>query len=292
MNIREAEEILGINRSTIEYYAKCGLIKEQGNRFQNLDESVVNSLKKILILRRMGISIRDLQQLSKGSIKLDEVLSKTKQKAEKENEAHVLALSLLEKAKDEKDYDSFSTDAYWQSVHEAGPFFEDTHDIYTTVSSKKKTKKDWILPLVIILSVVIVLAISIPTGWMLYRSYSYRTFVTNFSSSLADAKFKGSLAVQHKTYVKRTSGDDVTILYNMVLDAGNGSPVSEMPEEDDVILISFGEGSAVIFAPDEDTDGTIVRYIKKDGGDFIYSTEEMKWNDVLGLLFPAELQDD
>lgn len=292
MNIREAEDILGINRSTIEYYAKNGLIKEQGNRFQNLDESVVDTIKKIIILRRMDISIGDIQQLSKGSIQLDEVLAKTKEKKEKENRAHALALSLLNMAKNEKTYENFRTGDYWNVVHEAGPYFEDTHDIYNLVRNRKKTRRDWVLPLVIILVACILLAITIPTGWMLYRSYSYRTFVTNLSSSLSEAKFRGSLAVQRKTNVKRTSGDDITVLYNMILDAGNGSPVSDMPDEDDVILISFGEGSAIILAPVEGTDGTIVRYIKKEGGDFMYATEEMEWNDVLGLLFPAELQSE
>lgn len=288
MNIREAETILGINRTTIEYYAKCGLIETQDNRFNTMDEKTIGTLKKILILRRMGISISEIQQLSKGTTTLEEVLAMTKKKKEKEHNSLSLSVSLLDKAKDEKAYDTFRTELYWNAVQEEGPFDEDIHHFYGSLKGKKKTRKDWILPLLVILCVVIVIAIAVPTGWMLYRSYAYNGFVTDLSTSLSEGEFRGSLLIQRKTRVKRTSGDEITVLYNMILDAGNGSPVFEMPEEDDVILVSFGEGSALLLAPVDGTEGTIVRYVKKDGGDFMYSTEEMEWNDVLTLLLPGQ----
>ena len=287
MNIREAETILGINRSTIGYYAKCGLIPEQSDRFANVDDDVVRTLKKILILRRMGISIREIQQLSKGTIPLQEILQKTEKKEEELQQNSLLARRLLDLTKGEKDYGSFDGELYWQEVSHGTPFVEDIHDIYSSVQGKK-TRRDWVLPLLIVVCVAIVLAIAVPTGWMLYRSYAYNTFTTDFATSLSEGKFRGSLLVQRKTRVKRTSGDDITVLYNMILDAGNGSPVWHMPEEDDVILVSFGEGSALVLAPVEGTEGTVVRYIQKDGGDFMYATEEMEWNDVMTLLVPGQ----
>ena len=287
MNIREAETILGVNRSTIGYYAKCGLIPEQSDRFANVDDDVVRTLKKILILRRMGISVRDIQQLSKGTIQLQEVLQKAGKKEEEQQQEKRLAQRLLDLTKDEKDYDSFDGELCWQEVRDAAPFVEDVHDIYGRVKGKK-TRRDWVLPLLVIVCAAIVLAIAVPTGWMLYRSYAYNTFTTDFATSLSNAKYRGSLLVQRKTRVKRTSGDDITVLYNMILDAGNGSPVWHMPEEDDVILVSFGEGSALVLAPVEGTEGTVVRYIQKDGGDFMYATEEMEWNDVMTLLVPGQ----
>ena len=287
MNIREAETILGINRSTIGYYAKCGLLKEKDNRFQTLDDSEIHTLKKILILRRMGISIREIQQLSKGTIPLQEILQKTEKKEEELQQNSLLARRLLDLTKGEKDYGSFDGELYWQEVSHGTPFVEDIHDIYSSVQGKK-TRRDWVLPLLIVVCVAIVLAIAVPTGWMLYRSYAYNTFTTDFATSLSEGKFRGSLLVQRKTRVKRTSGDDITVLYNMILDAGNGSPVWHMPEEDDVILVSFGEGSALVLSPVEGTEGTVVRYIRKDGGDFMYATEEMEWNDVMTLLVPGQ----
>lgn len=287
MNIREAETILGVNRSTIEYYAKCGLLKEKDNRFQTLDDSEIHTLKKILILRRMGISIREIQQLSKGTIPLQEILQKTEKKEEELQQNSLLARRLLDLTKDEKDYDSFDGELCWQEVRDAAPFVEDVHDIYGRVK-EKKTRRDWVLPLLVVVCAAIVLAIAVPTGWMLYRSYAYNTFTTDFATSLSNAKYRGSLLVQRKTRVKRTSGDDITVLYNMILDAGNGSPVWHMPEEDDVILVSFGEGSALVLSPVEGTEGTVVRYIRKDGGDFMYATEELEWNDVITLLVPGQ----
>lgn len=79
MTIKELEDRLGISRANIRYYEKEGLFttERQANGYREYTEENVCTLKKIILFRKMGISIENIHLLIDGSMTIDEVLSET-----------------------------------------------------------------------------------------------------------------------------------------------------------------------------------------------------------------------
>ena len=74
MKIKELEEKTGIGRAAIRFYEKQGLISPDRNKeneyreYSNEDES---RLRKIIILRKLGFSVSEIQALFEGSADLE-----------------------------------------------------------------------------------------------------------------------------------------------------------------------------------------------------------------------------
>lgn len=63
--IKDLARITGYSIFTIKYYLKIGLIKETGRspetRYRYFDDSTIDLLKKIRVLRKEGKSIREIK---------------------------------------------------------------------------------------------------------------------------------------------------------------------------------------------------------------------------------------
>ena len=72
MTIKELEEILGVPRATIRYYEKEGLINPERKRndYREYSEDDISKLKKIIIFRKHGFSIREIEDILDGSVDL------------------------------------------------------------------------------------------------------------------------------------------------------------------------------------------------------------------------------
>lgn len=89
MRIQELEGIVGSDRATIRFYEKEGLItpNRSENGYRDYTPENAEELKKIRLLRQLGMSIHTIRQLQQGSADLTEAL---------ERQAAALSGSILE----------------------------------------------------------------------------------------------------------------------------------------------------------------------------------------------------
>lgn len=72
MTIKDMEARTGMSRANIRYYEQEGLIAPQrdNNGYRNYQESDVQALERILLMRRLGVSLEDIRALQAGSLSL------------------------------------------------------------------------------------------------------------------------------------------------------------------------------------------------------------------------------
>ena len=77
MRIQELERVTGMDRATIRFYEKEELItpKRSENGYRDYTDENAGDLKKIRLLRQLGISIFTIKQLQQGSADFSEVLA-------------------------------------------------------------------------------------------------------------------------------------------------------------------------------------------------------------------------
>lgn len=69
MKIRQLEQATGLDRATIRFYEKEGLIQpqRQENGYREYERSDQDALLKIKLLRQLGISLESIKKLQQGS---------------------------------------------------------------------------------------------------------------------------------------------------------------------------------------------------------------------------------
>lgn len=121
MKINEVEDLLNTPRANIRYYEKEGLInisrKEKG--YRNYSEDDIQRLKKIIILRKLGVSVEQIKDLLSGDAELSQVLEDTIVKLEKQVEELKGAIEVSKEIKNS----AVSTEAldenyYWTIISE------------------------------------------------------------------------------------------------------------------------------------------------------------------------------
>ena len=76
MRIKQVEEHLGIDRETVRFYVKEGLLSpHQGsNRYRDYSDEDIRQLKRILIMRDLDMSLSDIRQVLSGEADLAPML--------------------------------------------------------------------------------------------------------------------------------------------------------------------------------------------------------------------------
>lgn len=76
MKIKDMEERTGIARANIRFYESKGLLcpERQGNNYRNYSEQDVETLRKIILLRRLDMSIDDIQAVLGGELALQDAV--------------------------------------------------------------------------------------------------------------------------------------------------------------------------------------------------------------------------
>ena len=74
MNIAEAERRTGLSRANIRFYEKEGLLKPTRgeNGYRDYTEDNVQTLRKIMLLRRLRLSVPDIRAIESGEKALPE----------------------------------------------------------------------------------------------------------------------------------------------------------------------------------------------------------------------------
>ena len=76
MTIKEVEQLLEIPRATVRFYEKEGLVNpsREGNGYRDYSDEDVEKLKKIVILRKIDMSVEDINDIFDGVKSVNEVL--------------------------------------------------------------------------------------------------------------------------------------------------------------------------------------------------------------------------
>ena len=120
MRINELEKALNVSRANIRYYEKEGLLNpsRKENGYREYDENDVAILKKIVIYRKLGISIQDIRGIFDGTVVLNEAAGKSIGLMENEisslNVSIELCEEICEKQIDDKDFDE---EYYWNEIN-------------------------------------------------------------------------------------------------------------------------------------------------------------------------------
>lgn len=77
MRVNEVEELLQISRANIRYYEKEGLLhpKRSSNGYRCYSDEDVAVLKEIIIFRKLGLSLAQIQDVQEGKVSVSEALS-------------------------------------------------------------------------------------------------------------------------------------------------------------------------------------------------------------------------
>ena len=78
MKINDVEKQLNIPKATIRFYEKEGLLnpKRNENSYREYDQEDIELLKKIIVLRKIGIPVEDIKLLLNNDLSLQNALTK------------------------------------------------------------------------------------------------------------------------------------------------------------------------------------------------------------------------
>lgn len=122
MQINEVEKLLDISRANIRYYEKEGLLNPERseNGYRSYSDSDISQLKRIIVFRKLGISIPDIKKVFDNEISLDEVMKSNIVQLEKQISELNGALSISREIADEKiEIKSFDEELFFNKINAA-----------------------------------------------------------------------------------------------------------------------------------------------------------------------------
>ena len=121
MTIKELETILDIPRATIRFYEKEGLISPQreGNGYRDYSEEDVARLKKIIILRKIGLPVNEIADIFDGAKTLPEALEENLQNLQKQMDELRGAMNMSKRMQEASlEIQDLDAEKYWNLVEE------------------------------------------------------------------------------------------------------------------------------------------------------------------------------
>ncbi len=121
MTIKEVEQRLEVPRATIRFYEKEGLINPQRgeNGYREYSEEDVQRLRKIIVFRKLGMSVTDIEDVLDGAKPLSEAVTENIINLEKQIEELQGALKVCYKLQEEQEeIETFDADKYWNVIEE------------------------------------------------------------------------------------------------------------------------------------------------------------------------------
>lgn len=105
MNIGEVSKLTGISSSNIRYYEELNLIHPKRNKendYRLYEQEDVNQIEKIILLRKLDVSLEDIRNLFEGEISLEECLDKHLVTLHDQSNALQIRKKLSQEIKDSK----------------------------------------------------------------------------------------------------------------------------------------------------------------------------------------------
>ena len=142
MKVNEIESLLGLSRANIRFYEKEGLLSPTRNEngYREYTEEDIAVLKKIIILRKLGLSLPNIKSIFHGNLDLSVALEQNIQSLTEQIEALNGALELSKALKNSAaTNDTFDEELYWnliQTKETAGEKFADVLKDYIEIEKR------------------------------------------------------------------------------------------------------------------------------------------------------------
>lgn len=121
MTIKEVEQYLEVPRATVRFYEKEGLITPErgGNGYRDYSDADVEKLRKIIVFRKLGMSLPDIEDVLDGAKPLSQAVEENIVNLEKQIEELKGALFVCHKLQEEKEeMETFEVEKYWNVIAE------------------------------------------------------------------------------------------------------------------------------------------------------------------------------
>lgn len=104
MRIQELEQFVGMDRATIRFYEKEGLIApvRSENGYRNYTQEIADELRKIRLLRQLGMSVYTIRLLQQGSADFSEAMTTQIQRLSDQIEEHKRAKAVCQTMQEDK----------------------------------------------------------------------------------------------------------------------------------------------------------------------------------------------
>ena len=121
MTIKEVEQYLEVPRATVRFYEKEGLIRPErsGNGYRDYSTEDVERLRKIIVFRKLGMGLTDIEDVLDGAKPLSEAVAENIVNLEKQIEELKGALFVCHKLQEEQEeLETFEVEKYWNVIAE------------------------------------------------------------------------------------------------------------------------------------------------------------------------------
>lgn len=121
MRISEVANLTGLNVSSIRFYERKGLlapVRAEESKYRDYTEEDVQRIKRILLYRKMGISVETIYLLLDGQADMNEVLQRNITDLQSQLENLQGAMDLCQLLLNERQIDDEKLDQYLSYVHE------------------------------------------------------------------------------------------------------------------------------------------------------------------------------
>lgn len=121
MTIKEVEQRLEVPRATVRFYEKEGLLAPTRgeNGYREYSEEDVLLLKKIIIFRKLGFAVSDIEDVLDGAKPMSEALESNIENLAKQMQELQGAMALCRKMQENKEQiETFDAEKYWNVVEE------------------------------------------------------------------------------------------------------------------------------------------------------------------------------
>lgn len=120
VKINELEKMLGLSKANIRFYESEGLItpKRTENGYRNYSDDDAKLLKKIIVYRKLGISITEIKAVLDNEKTLKDVVSSSIDDMKSNIKSQNVAIEICEEIRDKNVNDcDFDTDYFWNEIN-------------------------------------------------------------------------------------------------------------------------------------------------------------------------------
>lgn len=121
MTIKEVEQYLEVPRATVRFYEKEGLVNPNrgSNGYRDYSEEDVERLRKIIVFRKLGMSLTDIVDVLDGAKPLSEAVAENILNLEKQIEELQGAIMVCHRLQDAREeMETFEVEKYWNVIIE------------------------------------------------------------------------------------------------------------------------------------------------------------------------------
>lgn len=145
MRISEVAEITGLTASNIRFYEKKGLLsprRKEESKYRDYSQDDIERLRKIILYRKMNISLETVYLLFEGNAALEDVLRRQEQDLIGQMEMLQGSIELCRKLQQEQDLKNIDIDYYLYYVkeeEEKGKCFAQVEDFLEDLAGFSRT---------------------------------------------------------------------------------------------------------------------------------------------------------